>query len=41
MYPILILLSVFFGIHFFSIGGIVLGPVSLFLIREIYEELKE
>ncbi len=41
MYPILILLSVFFGLHFFNIGGIVLGPVSLFLIREIYEEVKE
>lgn len=41
MYPILILISVFFGVRFFSIGGIVLGPVSLFLIREIYEELKE
>ena len=41
VYPILVLLSVFFGLHFFSVGGIVLGPVSLFLIREIYEEVKE
>ncbi len=41
IYPIFVLLSVFFGLHFFSIGGIVLGPVSLFLIREIYEEVKE
>ena len=41
IYPIFILLSVFFGIHFYNIGGIVLGPVSLFLIREIYEEIKE
>ena len=40
IYPIFILLSVFFGIHFYNIGGIVLGPVSLFLIREIYEEIK-
>lgn len=40
IYPIFILLSVFFGLHFFNIGGIVLGPVSLFLIREIYEEIK-
>lgn len=41
VYPIFVLLSVFFGLHFFNIGGIVLGPVSLFLIREIYEEVKE
>lgn len=41
IYPIFILLSVFFGLHFYNIGGIVLGPVSLFLIREIYEELKD
>lgn len=41
MYPILILLSVFFGLRFFNIGGIVLGPVSLFLIREIYQEVRE
>ncbi len=41
VYPILVLLSVFFGLHFFNVGGIVLGPVSLFLIREIYEEVKE
>lgn len=41
MYPILILLSVFFGLHFYNIGGIVLGPVSLFLIREIYCEVRE
>ena len=41
VYPIAVLLSVFFGMHFFSIGGIVLGPVSLFLIREIYEEVRE
>ena len=41
VYPIVVLLSVFFGMQFFSIGGIILGPVSLFLIREIYEELKE
>ena len=41
VYPIFVLLSVFFGLHFFSVGGIVLGPVSLFLIREIYEEVKE
>lgn len=41
IYPIFILLSFFFGIHFYNIGGIVLGPVSLFLIREIYEEVKE
>lgn len=40
IFPIFILLSVFFGIHFYNIGGIVLGPVSLFLIREIYEEIK-
>lgn len=40
IYPIFVLLSVFFGIHFYNIGGIVLGPVSLFLIREIYEEVK-
>lgn len=41
VFPIVVLLSVFFGIRFFSIGGIVLGPVSFFLIREIYEEIKE
>lgn len=41
IYPIFILLSLFFGIHFYNIGGIVLGPVSLFLIREIYEEVKD
>lgn len=41
VYPIAVLLSVFLGMHFFSIGGIVLGPVSLFLIREIYEEVRE
>ncbi len=41
IYPIFILLSVFFGLHFFHIGGIILGPVSLFLIREIYQEVKE
>ncbi len=41
VYPIIVLLSVFFGLQFFHIGGIVLGPVSLFLIREIYEELRE
>lgn len=41
IYPIFILLSVFFGIHFYNIGGILLGPVSLFLIREIYQELQE
>lgn len=41
VYPIVVLLSVFFGMQFFNIGGIVLGPVSFFLIREIYEELKE
>ncbi|MBQ8247401.1 MAG: AI-2E family transporter [Lachnospiraceae bacterium] len=41
VFPIVVLLSVFFGIRFFSIGGIVLGPVSFFLIREIYEEVKE
>ncbi len=40
VFPIVVLLSVFFGIRFFSIGGIVLGPVSFFLIREIYEEIK-
>ena len=40
VYPIVVLLSVFFGMQFFSIGGIVLGPVSFFLIREIYEEVK-
>lgn len=41
IYPIFILLSVFFGLHFYNLGGIILGPVSLFLIREIYEEVKE
>lgn len=41
VFPIVVLLSVFFGIRFFNIGGIVLGPVSFFLIREIYEEIKE
>lgn len=41
VFPIAVLLSVFFGIRFFSIGGIVLGPVSFFLIREIYEEIKD
>ncbi len=41
VYPIVVLLSVFFGMQFFNIGGIVLGPVSFFLIREIYEEVKE
>ncbi len=41
IFPIFILLSVFFGIHFYHIGGIILGPVSLFLIREIYEEVKD
>lgn len=41
VYPIVVLLSVFFGMQFFNIGGIVLGPVSFFLIREIYEEVRE
>lgn len=41
VYPIAVLLSVFFGMHFFNIGGIILGPVSLFLIREIYEEVRD
>lgn len=41
IYPIFVLLSVFFGLHFYNLGGIILGPVSLFLIREIYEEVKE
>lgn len=41
VYPIVVLLSVFFGMQFFHIGGIVLGPVSFFLIREIYEEVRE
>lgn len=41
IYPIFILLSIFFGLHFFHIGGIILGPASLFLIKEIYEEVKE
>lgn len=41
VFPIVVLLSVFFGIHFYSIGGIVLGPISFFLIREIYEEIKD
>lgn len=41
VYPIVVLLSVFFGMQFFHIGGIILGPVSFFLIREIYEEVRE
>lgn len=40
VYPVLLLFSVFAGLAFYQIGGIVLGPVALFLIKEIYGEVK-
>lgn len=40
IYPVLLLFSVFIGISLFKIGGIFLGPVCLFLIKEIYREVK-
>lgn len=41
VYPVLLLFSVFAGLAFYKIGGIVLGPVALFLIKEIYAEIKK
>lgn len=41
VYPVLLLFSVFAGLAFYQIGGIVLGPVALFLIKEIYGEVKK
>lgn len=40
IYPIALLFSVFLGIGFYQLGGIVLGPVALFLIKEIYGEIR-
>lgn len=40
IYPVLLLFSVFWGIAFYRLGGIVLGPVALFLIKEIYGEIR-
>ncbi len=40
VYPVALLFSVFLGLSFYRLGGIVLGPVALFLIKEIYAEVK-
>ncbi len=40
IYPVFLLLSVFFGIQIFGVLGIFCGPLSLFLVKELYAELR-
>lgn len=41
IYPVVLLFSVFVGIQVFHVGGIILGPVALFIIKEVYKELRD
>ena len=40
IFPILVLASIFVGVKLFGIGGIVLGPISMLLLLEIYKKMK-
>ena len=39
--PLPVLVSVYVGIRLFNIGGILLGPIALTILKAVNEELKE
>ncbi len=39
LFPILVLMSVYVGVKLYGMGGIVLGPLSLLVIQELWKEL--
>ena len=41
IHPILLLMTIYLGIRLYGIVGILTGPVSYLLIREIYREISD
>ena len=39
MRPLAVIVSVYMGLQIYGLGGIVLGPLSYILVREIWREL--
>lgn len=39
--PVVILMSIYIGVHVYGAGGVILGPASAFLIAELYQVLVE
>lgn len=39
IYPVLILLAIYMGIKLYGLSGVVLGPFSFLIIREIYRKI--
>lgn len=41
VHPLLIIISIYAGLKVYGIGGVILGPLSAFLIWELYQKLNE
>ena len=40
LFPILVLMSVYVGVQVYGVGGIVLGPLSVLVIQELWREME-
>ena len=41
VYPVVILLSIYVGIRLYGLGGVILGPLSVLVIREIWKRIPD
>ena len=41
IYPVVVLLAIYTGIQLYGLAGVVLGPLSFLLIREIWRKIPD